>query len=237
MEEDDKKSRGAASGVLQTALDLAGAAAGAPTGASALRRLAPLLAALLLLPVLVLSMLPGILFQEGGDALLGESGVQERLDALEAAVQRAYETGREAVLDEITLDFESAGADELVLDNPDAAAEVDIGQVISLYCAGKEGTEDTEGAELSGEDLERTLLDGLTSLWDYTVEETVEEYPADVWGPGEPPEMVEERVRTYTLVPAGPDVLAEEIFHLTPEQCAIAEAYRENLSAFLEEDT
>lgn len=232
--EEDKKSRGAAGGVLQTALDLAGLAAGAPSGASALRKLAPVLAALLLLPVLVISLLPGILFQEGGDALLGESGVQERLDGLEAAVQRAYETGREAVLDEITLDFEDSGADTLVIANPDAAAEVDIGQVISLYCAGKEGM---EGGELSGEDLERTLLDGLTSLWDYTVEETVEEFPADTSAHGEPRSMVEEIVRTYTLLPAGPEVLAEEIFHLTPEQRAIAEAYQENLSAFLEEDT
>lgn len=226
--EEDKKSRSTASGVLQTALDIAGLAAGAPGGASALRRLIPLLAVLLLLPVLVVSMLPGVLFQGDGDVLLGESGVQQRLEALKTGVAQAFETGKEAVLDEITLDFEDSGADEMEIANPDVAAELDTGMVISMYCAGKTET----GAELSGEDLEDTLLNALPYLWDYTVEETVEEYLADSPAGG-PPELVRETLRTYTLIPAGPEVLANEVFCLTPEQLKTAQAYQDNLSAYL----
>jgi hypothetical protein len=223
-----------------------GAAAGGPYGAAAglavgmAQHAKPLLvaaAALLLLPVLFVLMLPSLIFgglTGGGNAgrpvLNDDAAIAANISDVAFAVSEALGEGIADAEERIADDFAGTDGDNYEIVNPYAASMTgSTNAFIAQYCAAKGEEWDT----ISLTDLQDVLRQGKSSLYSYTrtsETRTVEDDDPDT---EDVVETREEIWYIYTLCYNGEDYFADTVFHLTEDQKSLAGDYAQNLSLFL----
>ena len=221
-----------------------GAAVGGPYGAAAGLALAAgqhgkkLLAAaavVLLLPVLFVLMLPALIFggltssgAPGQPVLNNSSAITGNMDTIAAAIDEILAEGVADAEARAAQDFAGTGGDNYEIIQPFTVSS-NTNSFIGQYCAAKEGI----WAEISLEDLKQLLRTGKSHLYSFTRTSETRTVEAD---DPDTPDVVETRQETwyiYTLVYNGEAYFADQVFHLTEDQKALAGDYAQNLSLFL----
>ena len=199
------------------------------------KQLLAAVAVLLLLPVMFILMLPGLMF--GGLTSSGALGrpvlndgnaITAHLDSIAAAIDEILAEGVEDAKARAAQDFATTGGDNYEVVQPITVSS-NTNSFISQYCAAKEQS----WAEISLEDLKRLLRNGKSSLYSFTRTSEIRTVEAD---DPDTPDVVETKEETwyiYTLVYNGESHFADQVFHLTDAQKALAGDYAQNLILFL----
>ena len=234
---------GTAKSALKTGKAVAGASKGAAAGPYGMlaaglwenRKVAGKVlaasAALLMLPVLFIMMLPALIFgnlgldDATGDALNDNSVIMENIAGTEASIEAILQEKHDTLLEEIQREADALGSDceyGITDDFSDRIIYESI-WIISQFCASQD-----DYRELSLEKLERILRDNTDDIFTYTVEATEYEETDEETGESRTIHHYE-----YTVEYAGDSYFSQDVFHLTGEQMQTAEAYASNLHLFL----
>lgn len=225
-----------------------GAAVGGPYGAAAgalwegrkkIGKAIAAMAALLLLPVVFLAMLPGLLFDgfmswvspsDPETPILNSStAITENANNITFTINSILSEALEETQAEMEADFASSGADCMEVVNPYAAGPVyNANLFVSQYCAFR--NDDYENVSIA--DMERVLRGGKGHLYSFQRREEMRERTERDPETGEE-ERIPERWMVYTVSYNGESYFADQVFHLTEEQEALAEDYAGNMSLFL----
>ena len=225
-----------------------GAAVGGPYGAVAgalwqgrkqIAKVAIVLIALLMLPVVILSMLPSLIFGGVGNShssadpdtpiLNSETVITENANEIAFTVSGILGEGMEDATTRIENDFASSGADQKEIINPYASSQVyNTSMIVAMYCASKE--QDIEVISLA--DMAEALRNNKQHLYSFTWREEVRERTETDPNTGEE-STIQETWRIYTIVYNGETYFADHVFSLTEEQQELAVDYAYNLSLFL----
>ena len=229
MAEDNRKkehsalsSAASAAGTAKSALKTGKAVAGAAKGAAAgpygmlaaglwenrkvIGKVLAAFAALLMLPVLFILMLPSLIFgslgldDATGDALNDNSVIMENIAEAETSIEAILREKHDALLDDIQREADAlgSGCEYGITDDFSDRIIYESALVISQFCASQE-----DYREVNLKKLEKILRDNTDGIFKYTVEYAGESY------------------------------FARDVFHLTDEQAQTAEYYAANLHLFL----
>lgn len=225
-----------------------GAAAGGPYGAaigmalSGRRHIGKIIAAtaaLLLLPVLFLLMLPGLIFggfadpvspaDQGNPILNSETAITETANEISFAINSILNEGLEDVKRRIAADFSASGGDEMEIINPyEGGAVYNANLFVSQYCAAKKD----DFTAISIANLSELLRQNKQHLYSYTrIEEERETTSTDPVTGQETSDT--ETWMLYTIAYNGEDYFADHVFGLDEEKKSLAAEYAQNLSLFL----
>lgn len=193
------------------------------------------LVCLLLLPVLFLVMLPSLIFgglgggSTGGQPILNDAAaVVENTNQIAFAITQVLGEGIDDVEARIAQDFEATGGDGYEIVNPNEGNLVsNTNLLLSQYCASR----DQDWRSISLSDLEQVLREGKEHLYTYTRAQETRSVPDDP--ETEADESGTETWYVYTIAYRGEAYFADQIFHLSAEQLALADDYAQNLSLFL----
>ena len=221
-----------------------GAAVGGPYGAAAGlalaagqhgKKLLAAVAVLLMLPVLFILMLPGLIFggltssgAPGQPVLNNGNAITAQMDSIAAAIDEILAEGVEDAKTRAAQDFATTGGDNYEVVQP-LTVSSNTNSFIGQYCAAKEESWE----EISLEDLKQLLRNGKGHLYSFTRASETRTVEAD---DPDTPDVVETKQETwyvYTLVYNGEAYFADQVFHLTDDQKALAGDYAQNLSLFL----
>lgn len=225
-----------------------GAAAGGPYGAAAgalwqgrkkIGKVAAAMAVLLLLPVLFVAMLPGLLYDgfmswvspsEPDTPILNSStAITDSANRITFTINSVLSEALEETQAEMETDFASSGGDCMEVVNPYAAGLVyNANLFVSQYCAFR--NDDYENVSIA--DMEKVLRGGKSHLYSFQRREEMRERTETDPETGEI-ERIPEKWMVYTVSYNGEGYFADQVFHLTEEQKALAEDYAENMSLFL----
>ena len=140
------------------------------------------MAALLMIPLMFITLLPGIIFGGFTEAYSPVDPDQPILNSETALVETASKISEDirgvlrqalvATLAEIEQDFLASGADNYEIDNPyETDLSFSANQFVSMYCAAKGNDID----EISIDDMISILRNNLEHLYSYTCEATTRE--------------------------------------------------------------
>lgn len=207
--------------------------------------------AVLMIPILILCMLPGIIFGGFGNShspadpdtpiMNSSAAIDGNLTEISTAVSRVLSEALTDTLTAIENDYAACTADGKEVINPyESSPNFNANQFVGQYCAAK----NEDYAAVSVPDMESMLRSGKDKLYSYTKKEeerTVETVTTSVTvdaSTGE--ETTTETVTTttekwivYTVSYNGEAYFVDEVFHLTAEQKDLADDYAYNLSLFL----
>ena len=234
---------GTAKGAVKTGRAVAGAAKGAAAGPygmlaaglwesrKPIGKILAAFAALLMLPVLFLLMLPSLIFgglgldDASGDALNDNSAIMENIAEAESSIEAILRGKHDALLEEIQREADALGPDceYGITDDFSDRIIYESALVISQFCASQEDYQ-----EISLAKLERMLRNNADGIFTYTVEIT--EYEETDEETGESRTISHHQ---YTVQYAGDSYFGRNVFHLTDEQMQTAGYYAENLHLFL----
>ncbi len=225
-----------------------GAAAGGPYGAAAaalwtnrklVGKAAAALAVLLMLPVIFVTMLPGVLFDGYGAAyseadpgqpiLNSGQAITEHINEITYAVNAILAEALEDVLEEIKEDFAGSGADQMEIQNP---YENGVVYNINLFLSQYSAANSEEIGRISISDMEDVLRKNRKHLFSWTKEEEIRESIQADPETGEEITVQEDWI-VYQITYNGEDYFAGQVFRLDEEQMELAEDYASNLSLFL----
>ena len=203
----------------------------------------------ILIPILVICMLPSVIFDglsepytvDNPNALIlnDSTVIANNINRISESVGSVMRDAKAYVLAEIDRDFENTDAERKEINDPyNSTTAYSIASFVSQYSAYR--SNDIGAVSIS--DMELTLRTHKNKLYSYTktvekrastvsVETTDEETGEKIITENE----VVETVAVYTLVYNGEEYFADNIFHLTDKQKALAADYRENLKLFLGE--
>lgn len=223
-----------------------GAAAAGPYGAVAgalwesrrhAGKIAVIIVVLLLLPVLFILLLPSLIFggltssgsDPGGQPILNDNAaIIESSNEIAFAITQVLGEGIDDVEARIAQDFEATGGDGYEIVNPYEGNLVsNTNLLLSQYCASR----DQDWRSISLSDLEQVLREGKEHLYTYTRAQETRSVPDDP--ETEADESGTETWYVYTIAYRGEAYFADQIFHLSAEQLALADDYAQNLSLFL----
>ena len=208
--------------------------------------------ALLMLPMLFITMLPGIIFGGFADSfspfdpnspiLNSETALVETAREISDSIRSVLQEALDATVSEIQSQFERSDADQLEIHNPYSSnLAFSANQLVSMYCASLD--EDVDS--ISIDDLVDTLRANSAHLYSFTVTEEVrvktqtdpetgEESPVTQTDPETGEETaVEETWLIATITYNGEQHFADHVFHLTEAQKELADEYVYNLGLFL----
>ena len=254
MAEDNRKkehsalsSAASAAGTAKSALKTGKAVAGAAKGAAAgpygmlaaglwenrkvIGKVLAAFAALLMLPVLFILMLPSLIFgslgldDATGDALNDNSVIMENIAEAETSIEAILREKHDALLDDIQREADALGSDceYSITDDFSDRIIYESALVISQFCASQE-----DYREVNLKKLEKILRDNTDGIFTYTVEVTEYEETDEETGESRTIHHYE-----YTVEYAGDSYFARDVFRLTDEQAQTAEYYAANLHLFL----
>jgi len=220
-----------------------GAAAGGMHGAalgaakSSKKYIFGIMAVVVLLPVLVISMLPSIifgsLFGNGTDTPNGitdDAVLADNMTAISTEISTILSEGLVDVLAQIDANFAASGCDDKEINNPYGAdVAYNANAFISMYCASK----NTDVTGITPDDMASVIRNNKNQLYSYTytdAQRTIEVPPATE---GEEETEQEITVRIYSISYRGEAYFADAVFALTDEQKALADDYAKNLSVLL----
>lgn len=234
---------GLAKGALQTGKTVAGAAKGAaagPYGMAAtglwenrklIGKIIAALAALLMLPILFLLMLPSLIFGTGGldetsgDVLNDNSLIMENIAETESCIEGILREKHDILLEKIQAEADALGpgceysitdefADQIIYEST---------LIISQFCASQENYK-----EINLEKLEQLLKDKTDHIFTYSTHVTSRTETDE--GTGESHTVYHYE---YIVEYEGDSYFADKVFSLTEEQLSIATEYASNLHLFL----
>ena len=254
MAEDNRKkeqsalsSAASAAGTAKSALKTGKAVAGAAKGAAAgpygmlaaglwenrkvIGKVLAAFAALLMLPVLFILMLPSLIFgnlgldDATGDALNDNSVIMENIAEAETSIEAILREKHDALLDDIQREADAlgSGCEYGITDDFSDRIIYESALVISQFCASQE-----DYREVNLKKLEKILRDNTDGIFTYTVEVTEYEETDEETGESRTIYHYE-----YTVEYAGDSYFARDVFRLTDEQAQTAEYYAANLHLFL----
>ena len=254
MAEDNRKkehsalsSAASAAGTAKSALKTGKAVAGAAKGAAAgpygmlaaglwenrkvIGKVLAAFAALLMLPVLFILMLPSLIFgslgldDATGDALNDNSVIMENIAEAETSIEAILREKHDALLDDIQREADAlgSGCEYGITDDFSDRIIYESALVISQFCASQE-----DYREINLKKLEKILRDNTDGIFTYTVEVTEYEETDEETGESRTIHHYE-----YTVEYAGDSYFARDVFRLTDEQAQTAEYYAANLHLFL----
>ncbi len=234
---------GTAKSALKTGKAVAGAAKGAAAGPygmlaaglwenrKAIGKVLAAFAALLMLPVLFILMLPSLIFgnlgldDATGDALNDNSVIMENIAEAETSIEAILREKHDTLLDDIQREADALGpgCEYGITDDFSDRIIYESALVISQFCASQEDYQ-----EINLKKLEKILRDNTDGIFTYTVEVTEYEETDEETGESRTMHHYE-----YTVEYAGDSYFARDVFHLTDEQAQTAEYYAANLHLFL----
>ena len=232
-----------AKSALKTGKAVAGAAKGAAAGPygmlaaglwenrKAIGKVLAAFAALLMLPVLFILMLPSLIFgnlgldDATGDALNDNSVIMENIAEAETSIEAILREKHDALLDDIQREADAlgSGCEYGITDDFSDRIIYESALVISQFCASQE-----DYREVNLKKLEKILRDNTDGIFTYTVEVTEYEETDEETGESRTIHHYE-----YTVEYAGDSYFARDVFRLTDEQAQTAEYYAANLHLFL----
>lgn len=232
-----------AKSALKTGKAVAGAAKGAAAGPygmlaaglwenrKAIGKVLAAFAALLMLPVLFILMLPSLIFgnlgldDATGDALNDNSVIMENIAEAETSIEAILREKHDALLDDIQREADAlgSGCEYGITDDFSDRIIYESALVISQFCASQE-----DYREVNLKKLEKILRDNTDGIFTYTVEVTDYEETDEETGESRTIHHYE-----YTVEYAGDSYFARDVFRLTDEQAQTAEYYAANLHLFL----
>lgn len=207
--------------------------------------------AVLMIPILILCMLPGIIFGGFGNShspadpdtpiMNSSAAIDSNLVEISTAVSCVLSEALTDTLTAIENDYAACTADGKEVINPyESSPNFNANLFVGQYCAAK----NEDYAAVSVSDMESMLRSGKDKLYSYTKKEeerTIDTVTTSVTvdaSTGE--ETTTETVTTttekwivYTVSYNGEGYFADEVFHLTAEQKDLADDYAYNLSLFL----
>jgi len=233
--------------MVQVAKSGAGAFLGAAIGAvlenrDTLKKTAAAIAAVLLLPLLFLTMLPGLVFgdlSENSGALNSGTLINENLRTANQAIIEVLRECHDEVLQEIQQEASKVlEGDTVSITDPYAASiSINSNLLIAQFCASRESYK-----EINIQELQRVIRENKDALFSYDVStETVSmeitagtgaEGEAGEGGDSEETKTVTFTRHNYVVKYAGDTYFADHVFHLTDKQKELAEGYAENLELF-----
>lgn len=234
---------GTAKSAIKTGKAIAGAAKGAAAGSYGMLaaglwenrknvgKILAAFAALLMLPVLFILMLPSLIFgnlgldDATGDALNDNSVIMENIAEAETSIEAILREKHDILLEKIEKEAGSLGSDceYSITDDFSDRIIYESALVISQFCASQE-----DYREINLAKLERILRDNTDGIFTYTVEVTEYEETDEETGESRTIYHYE-----YTVEYAGDSYFSENVFHLTEEQAQTAGYYAANLHLFL----
>ena len=201
----------------------------------------------ILIPILVICMLPSVIFDglsepysaDNSNALIlnDSTVIANNISRISESVGSIMREAKEDVLTEIERDFENTGAQRKeVIDPYNSTTPYSIASFVSQYSAYR--SNDIGAVSIS--DMESTLRTHKNKLYSYTktVEERVSVVSVETTDDETGEKIITENevvetVAVYTVVYNGDEYFADNVFHLSDKQKALATDYRENLKLFL----
>lgn len=167
--------------------------------------------ALLMIPVLFLSLLPGLIFDGFGKAfspadpdapiLNSETAIVENANTITFAINAILGEGLEDVFARIDADFSASGGDQMEVTNPYENGTVcNINLFISQYCAAR----DRDFASIAISDMESIMRSNKQHLYSYSRREELKEVPGKDPETGEDITITEKWIY-YTIIYNGED--------------------------------
>ncbi len=164
----------------------------------------------------------------GQPVLNNGNAITAQMDSIAAAIDEILAEGVEDAKTRAAQDFATTGGDNYEVVQPFTVSS-NTNSFIGQYCAAKEESWE----EISLEDLKQLLRNGKGHLYSFTRASETRTVEAD---DPDTPDVVETKQETwyvYTLVYNGEAYFADQVFHLTDDQEALAGDYAQNLSLFL----
>ena len=203
---------------------------------------------ILLLPIVIISMLPTLIFGGTGSAysptdadnpiLNNPTVIAENIETVNKSVETVFTEALDEILDKIEQDKETLPEDSNIMIVHPTVDDTNINttDIISQYCSAKSENYDN----ISISDLEETLKSHKDSIYRYekteemkTVEKTVTVVDSSTGEEKENIIVTEEKFTVYTVFYNGEEYFADNIFNLSAEQKELAKDYSENLSLYL----
>lgn len=225
-----------------------GAAAGtALTHKETIKKSAVAITAVLMLPVLFLTMLPGVTFgdlSENSGVLNSGTLINENMQKANQAIVEVLMECHDEVLEEINAEASKVPeGDTVSITDPYAAyISVNSNLLIAQFCASRESYKEINLNTL--QKIIRENKDGLFS-YDVSTETVTMEVQVETNAEGESGNENDGSTSTqpqtktvtftrhnYVVKYAGDTYFADHVFHLTDKQKELAEAYAENLTLF-----
>lgn len=193
------------------------------------------LTVILLLPAVIISMLPSLIFGGTDSADLNNpAAVTENIQAATGVINTVFEENLEKITEEIEKDKPEGIKSEIIYPQTQDT-EYTAALIISQYCAAKE----KDYKDISLPDFERAVKTA-DNIYRYekaeetrTVETSVTVVNAETGEETENIITAEEKVTVYTVFYNGEDYFAENVFNLNEEQKTLAKDYLENLMLYL----
>lgn len=233
---------GTAKGALKTGRAVSGAARGAAAGPygmlaaglenrKVIGKVLAALAALFLLPVLFIQMLPSLIFGSLGfnhaapDVLTDNTRILENIAQTETSIETILHEKHDALLETVRGEADALDPDceYGITDNSSDRIIYESVRIISQFCASQRDYQEVSLAK-----LERILRDNTDSIFTYTINVTDYEEMDEKTGKSRTIHHYE-----YTVEYAGDSYFPRDVFHLTDEQMQTAEDYAANLHLFL----
>lgn len=203
----------------------------------------------ILIPVLVVCMLPSVIFDglsepysvDNPNALIlnDSTVITNNINRISESVGSVMSDAKGDVLAEIERDFECTDAERKEINDPyNSTTAYSIASFVSQYSAYRSN----DISLISISDMESTLRTHNNKLYSYTksIEEKVSVIYTETTDAQTGEKIITENevvetVAVYTVVYNGEEYFADNVFHLTDKQKALAADYRENLKLFLSE--
>ena len=187
----------------------------------------------ILIPVLVVCMLPSVIFDglsepysvDNPNALILNDSmvITNNLNRISDSIGKTMAKAKEGVLSDIEKDFRRTDADRMqIIDPYESKLSYSVASFVSQYSASKSDNYQT----VSILEMETIIEGNRHKLFSYT-----REFEERTVTDGDETE----KVAVYTVVYNGEEYFADNVFHLTEKQKALAADYRENLKLFLGE--
>ena len=195
------------------------------------------LAALAMLPVLIIAMLPSIIFGSfSGDgtnstnAIADDSVLAQNMMDLNTGISTVLSEGLVDVLSRIDTDFAASGCDSMEVNNPYGSDVVfNANYFISMYCASK----DQDVSSISMADMESILRVNEDELYSFTYSDETRYVDGEIDPQTNQPEQVAVCVRVYEVQYNGEAHFQDHVFALSDDQKLLASNYAQNLSILL----
>lgn len=202
-----------------------------------------ILIALLMLPLLFLIMLPGLIFGnlvDNSGALNSNTIINENIRAANTAIIEVLKECHDAALSDMHAEISNLPEGDIAsITDPYAySISINANLLISQFCASKDNY-----TKVNVTELKKVIRNQKNGLFTYDLEtetvtmEVTVDPGATEGNPNTAGEATTETVTftryNYTMNYAGDTYFADHVFFLTDEQKKIAEAYAENLTAFL----
>ena len=195
------------------------------------------LAALAMLPVLIIAMLPSIIFGSfSGDgtnstnAITDDTVLAQNMMDLNTGISTVLSEGLVDVLSRIDTDFAASGCDSMEVNNPYGSDVVfNANYFISMYCASK----DQDVSSISMADMESILRVNEDELYSFTYSDETRYVDGEIDPQTNQPEQVAVCVRVYEVQYNGEAHFQDHVFALSDDQKLLASNYAQNLSILL----